>query len=100
MLASGAYADVPPIRAHDWPSDPRTTHPKLDKSWSEMVTGDEDPPRTRQIARTKTKPSQLHDLPLFADRPIEAEAAPQAEVGRSLGDDDDTIVQFPGGVRV
>ncbi len=99
-LASGGYADTPPIRAHDWPSEPRTTHPKLDTSWSEMVTGDEDPPRTRQIARTKTKPSRLHDLPLFADRPIEAEAAPQAEFGRSLGDDDDTIVQFPGGVRV
>ncbi|MGE0768113.1 MAG: type IV secretory system conjugative DNA transfer family protein, partial [Hyphomicrobiaceae bacterium] len=99
-LASGGYADTPLIRAHDWPSEPRATHPKLDTSWSEMVTGEEDPPRTRQITRMKSKSTQLHDLPLFADRPIEAEAAPQIEVGRSLGDDDDTIVQFPGGVRV
>jgi hypothetical protein len=65
-----------------------------------MVTGEEEPPRTRQIARTKAKPTQIHDLPLFADRPIEAEAAPQTEIGTSLGDDEDTIVQFPGGVRV
>ena len=99
-LTSGGYADTPPIRTHDWPSEPRTTHPKLDTSWSEMVTGEEDPPRTRQITRAKAKPTQIHDLPLFADRPIEAEAAPQTEVGTSLGDDDDTIVQFPGGVRV
>ena len=99
-LTPGGYADTPPIRAHDWPSEPRATHPKLDTSWSDMVTGEEDPPRTRQITRTKAKPTQLHDLPLFADHPIEAEAAPQADVGRSLGDNDDTIVQFPGGVRV
>ncbi|MGE3702617.1 MAG: type IV secretory system conjugative DNA transfer family protein, partial [Hyphomicrobiaceae bacterium] len=101
-LASGGYADAPPIRAHDWPSEARTTHPSLDTSWSEMVTGEEDTPRTRQISRTKTKthPRQLNDLPLFADLPIEAEAAPQADVSRSLGDNDDTIVQFPGGVRV
>jgi type IV secretion system protein VirD4 len=100
-LASGSYADAPPVRAHDWPSETRTTHPKLDTSWSEMVTSEEDSSRTRQISRpkTKTKP-QIHDLPLFADRPIEADTAPLAEVGRSLGDDDGTIVQFPGGVRV
>jgi type IV secretion system protein VirD4 len=99
-LKSGGYADTPPIRTHDWPSETRTTHPKLDTSWSEMVTGEEDPPRTRQITRAKAKPTQIHDLPLFADRPIEAEAAPQTEIGTSLGDDDDTIVRFPGGVRV
>ncbi len=100
-LASGGYADTPPIRPHDWPSEPRTTHPKLDTSWSEMVTGEEDPPRTRQITRTKTKTQpQIHDLPLFADRPIDSDTAPPADVGRSLNGDDDTIVQFPGGVRV
>jgi type IV secretion system protein VirD4 len=101
-LTSGDYADAPPIRTHDWPSGPRTTHPKLDTSGAEMVAGEEDTPRTRQISRTKTKthPRLLNDLPLFADHPIEAEAAPQGEVGRSLGGDDDTIVQFPGGVRV
>ncbi|OJU23284.1 MAG: hypothetical protein BGN89_10630 [Alphaproteobacteria bacterium 64-6] len=66
-----------------------------------MVTGEEDPPRTRQISRPKTKTQpQIHDLPLFADRPIDADTASQADVGRSLGDDDGTIVQFPGGVRV
>jgi type IV secretion system protein VirD4 len=102
VLASGRYADAPPIRVHDWPSGPRTTHPKLDTSGAEMVAGEEDTPRTQQISRTKTKthPRLLNDLPLFADHPIEAEAAPQADVGRSLGDNDDTIVQFPGGVRV
>ncbi|MBN9262550.1 MAG: IncP-type conjugal transfer protein TraG, partial [Hyphomicrobium sp.] len=99
-LISGGYADTPPSRAHDWPSEVRPTHPKLDKSWSEMVTGEEDPPRTRQIARTKAKSTQVSDLPLFADLETEAKAAPQADVGPSLGDDDDTIVQFPGGVRV
>jgi type IV secretion system protein VirD4 len=99
-LASGGFADTPPIRAHDWPSAPRTTHPKLDKSWSDTVTAEEDPPRTRQIARTKTKPAQVSDLPLFADLGTEAKAAPQTEVGPSLGEDDDTIVQFPGGVHV
>ncbi|MCL4765428.1 MAG: IncP-type conjugal transfer protein TraG [Hyphomicrobiaceae bacterium] len=99
VLASGGYADAPPARAHDWSGEARTTHPELDKSWSEMVIGAEDPPRTRQITPAKSKPRQLHDLPLFADRPIEAESAPRADAGRSLGDDD-TIVQFPGGVRV
>ena len=49
-------------------------------------------------AKPKTRP--VHDLPLFADFETEAEAAPQTDVGRSLGDDDDTIVQFPGGVRI
>ncbi|MCL4765401.1 MAG: IncP-type conjugal transfer protein TraG [Hyphomicrobiaceae bacterium] len=100
VLVSGRYADAPPPRAHDWPSEPRTTHPKLDKPWSEMVTGEEDAPRARQITRAKIKPRQLHDLPLFADHPIEAEIAPRADDGPSIGADDDTIVQFPGGVRV
>jgi type IV secretion system protein VirD4 len=99
-LASGGYADAPPIRAHDWPSEARATHPKLDTSWSEMVTGEEDPPRTRQVARTKTKPTQVSDLPLFADLATETKAAPQADADRSIGDDDDTVVQFPGGVRI
>jgi type IV secretion system protein VirD4 len=99
-LVSGGYADTPPLRAHDWPSEALATHPKLDKSWSDTLTGEDDAPRTRQIARTKTKPSKLHDLPLFADLPIEAKTAPQTNVSLSLGDDEDTIVQFPGGVRV
>ena len=64
------------------------------------LSGEEDPPRTRQIARTKTKSTQISDLPLFADLATEVKAAPQTDVGPSLGDDDDTIVQFPGGVRV
>jgi type IV secretion system protein VirD4 len=101
-LASDGYADTPPIRAHDWPSEPRATHPKLDKSWAGMGTGEGDQPRTRQIARAKAKstPTPVSDLPLFADLETEAKAAPQADVGPSLGDDDDTIVQFPGGVRI
>src|SRR5690606_13312066 len=99
-LASGGYADAPPIRAHDWPSETRTTHPKLDKAWSETATAEEDPPRTRQIARTKSKakPRQVSDLPLFADLGTEAKTAPQPHVGPSR-DDDDTIVPFPGGAR-
>ena len=102
MLASGGYADTPPLRAHDWSSEARATHPKLDKAWLEKTTGEEDPPRTLQIARTKAKLKThlVHDLPLFADFETEAEAAPQTDVGCSLGDEDDTIVQFPGGVRV
>ncbi len=101
-LASVGYADRPRIRAHDWSIEARPTHPKLDKSWSQTATGEEDPPRALQIARAKAKPKarQVHDLPLFADLPIETKAAPQTDVGRSLGDDDDTIVQFPGGVRI
>ncbi len=102
FLVLDGCADTPPIRTHDWPSKPRTTHPKLDKAWSEMVTGEGDPPRTLQITHTKPKAKQrqVHDLPLFADLTIETETAPQAGPGLSLGDDDDTIVQFPGGVRV
>jgi type IV secretion system protein VirD4 len=100
VLRSGQSADAPPPRAHDWPAERRTTHPKLDKSWSEMVTGEEDPPRPRQIARTKTKPDRPHhDLPLFADRTIDGESPPQPP-RPARGGDDDTIVQFPGGVRV
>ena len=99
-LTQGGYGDTPPTRTHDWSLSPRTTHPKLDTSWSEMVTGEEDQPRPRQIARTKTKSSQMHDLPLFADLAMEAKSAPQAAAGPSPGDEDDTIVQFPGGVRV
>ncbi len=99
-LASGGYADAPPIRSHDWPSQARTTHPKLDKSLSETATAEDDPPRTRQIARAKTKPARVSDLPLFADLGTEAKTAPQIHVGPSLADDDDTILPFPGGARV
>jgi type IV secretion system protein VirD4 len=101
-LASDGYADTPPIRAHDWPSKPRTTHPKLEKSWSEKATSEEDPPRTLQIGRTraKTKRRQVSDLPLFADLGTEPKTAPQTRVGPSLADDDDTIVPFPGGARI
>ena len=99
-LASGGYADTPPIRAHDWPSEARATHPKLDKSWAGMATGEDDPTRTRQITRAKARSTPVSDLPLFADLETETKAAPQADVDRALGDDDDTIVRFPGGVRV
>jgi type IV secretion system protein VirD4 len=102
LFSSGGYADAPPIRAHDWPSEVRATHPKLDKAFSEKTAGEEDPPRTLQIARTKNKAKTrpVHDLPLFADYPSETEITPQTASGPSLSDDDDTIIQFPGGVRV
>jgi type IV secretion system protein VirD4 len=101
-LAPGGYADTPPIRAHDWPSEARATYPKLDTSSAEMTTGEEDPPRIRQITRSKskTKPRPVHDLPLFADLSIETDPTPPTDVARSLSDDDDTVIQFPGGVRV
>jgi len=101
-LASDGYADTPPIRAHDWPSKLRTTHPKLGRSWSEIATSEEDPPRTLQIGRTraKTKRRQESDLPLFADLGTEAKTAPQTHVGPSLADDGDTIVPFPEGARI
>ena len=74
----------------------------LASAWSEKTAGEEDPPRTLQIARTKSKSKTrpVHDLPLFADYPSETETAPQTGSGPSLSDDDDTIIQFPGGVRV
>ncbi len=101
-LASSGYADTAPNRAHDWSSKPRATHPKLDKSWSDTAKSEEDPPRTLQAARTKAtaKQRRVHDLPLFADLGTAANAAPQADAGQSIGDDDDTILQFPGGARV
>lgn len=101
-LASDGYADTPPIRAHDWPGKPRTTHRKLEQCWSEKAASEEDPPRTLQMTRTKTKPKtrQVSDLPLFADLGTEAKTTPQTHVGPSLTDDDDTIVPFPGGARI
>jgi type IV secretion system protein VirB10 len=65
----GDTASNAKLRTHDWPSKPRATHPKLEKSWSEKATSEEDPPRTLQIARSKAKPKrrQDSDLPLFAD---------------------------------
>ena len=96
-LAAGRFRDAPPRRAHDWTGGFRGVHPKLHKAWSEMVTSDEDPPRTREIACAKTQPDRHRD---FAERTPEPETSPEREEGPAPGDDDGNVVQFPGGVRV
>jgi type IV secretion system protein VirD4 len=38
-LAAGAFADVPPPRSDDWLGQTRGIHERLEKVWSEMVSG-------------------------------------------------------------
>jgi hypothetical protein len=73
-------------------------HPKLHKAWAELVTADEDPPRTRERVRERTRakahPDRHSDLPLFADQAPEPERDMAHDEGPPLGDDN--VVDFPG----
>jgi hypothetical protein len=68
-------------------------HPKLHKAWSEMVTADEDPPRTRERVRQRARPrgqvepDRHSDLPLFAEHGPNPERDMAADEGPPLGDD-------------
>jgi type IV secretion system protein VirD4 len=96
-LVPDRYHDAPPPRDDDWSGTRSAVHPKLHKAWSEMVTADEDPPRTRERVRERTRakrqPDQHTDLPLFAEHGPEPEREATDE-GPPLGDDN--VIDFPG----
>jgi hypothetical protein len=94
------YHDAPPPRADDWSGTRRAVHPKLHKAWSELVTAEEDPPRTRERVRargrskTQPEPDRHSDLPLFAEHGPEPERDMAPDEGPPLGDDN--VIDFPG----
>jgi len=97
-LVPDRYHDAPPARADDWSGTRSTVHPKLHKAWSELVTAEEDPPRTRERvrerARSKTQSDKHSDLPLFAEHGPEPERDMAHDDGPPLGDDN--VIDFPG----
>ena len=100
QLVTDRFADVPPPRSDDWQRQTRSTHPDLDKVWSELVgTGsdaDEGPRRGREPPRAKAQPDRHHDLPLFAEQSAE----PPPDIDGPALEGDDKVIQFPGGVRM
>ena len=61
-------------------------------TWSELVTAEEDPPRTRERVRERTPLPKAHpdrhsDLPLFAEQAPEPERDIADDEGPPLGDD-------------
>jgi type IV secretion system protein VirD4 len=91
-LVPDRYHDAPPPRADDWSGTRSAVHPKLHKAWSELVSADDDPPRTRERSRQRAlaKPQQADrhsDLPLFAEPGPEPERDIGADDGPPLGDD-------------
>ena len=73
---------------------------ELHKAWSELVTAEEDPPRTRERVRargrskTQPEPDRHSDLPLFAEHGPEPERDMAPDEGPPLGDDN--VIDFPG----
>jgi type IV secretion system protein VirD4 len=98
-LMPDRYHDAPPPRADDWSGTRSAVHPKLHKAWSELVSADEEPPRTRERSRQRAlaRPQQADrhsDLPLFAEPGPEPEKDIGANDGPPLGDDN--VIDFPG----
>jgi len=97
-LLPDRYHDAPPARPDDWSGIRSTVHPKLHKAWSELVTAEEDSPRTRERVRERTRakddPDRHSDLPLFAEQEPEPERDIAADDGPPLGDDN--VIDFPG----
>ena len=97
-LAPDRYHDAPPARTDDWSGTRSTVHPKLHKAWAELVTAEEDPPRTRERVRERARsksPTDRHsDLPLFAEHGSEPERDMAGDDGPALGDDN--VIDFPG----
>jgi type IV secretion system protein VirD4 len=86
-------------RQDDWSDQTRTTDPRLDKPWSELVTSapadEEIRVRQHEPARRKKDRAErpLSDLPLFAAG--HGASAPEEEA--SIASHDlDTVIQFPG----
>jgi len=97
-LVPDRYHDAPPARPDDWSGTSSTVHPKLHKAWSELLASEEDPPRTRERVRERTRsksqPDQHTDLPLFAERGPEPERDIAPDESPPLGDDN--VIDFPG----
>jgi type IV secretion system protein VirD4 len=99
-LVPDRYLDAPPPRSDDWSGTRSTVHPKLHKAWSDMVTADEDPPRTRERVwqrarpRSQVEPDRHSDLPLFAEYSPGPEREMATDDGPPLGDDN--VIDFPG----
>ena len=85
------YQDAPPPRANDWSGTRSAVHPKLHKAWSELVSAEEDPPRTRERvrerSRSKSQPDRHTDLPLFTEHGPEPERDMAPDESPPLGDD-------------
>jgi type IV secretion system protein VirD4 len=81
--------------SHDWVGFIRAPHPALDRGWSELVTADGEPDgeafRDRHVDTISPGPIR-EDVPvLFEDR---------AEPASPGVDDDSTIIELPGGVKL
>ena len=97
--------EAPRSRSDDWAGSVRNPDLRLDRPWSELVTSDETPPPTREVAHRQTRSKRVatdrsadvSDLPLFAERPPDAapdDAAPDTDTADI--EPDDKIIQFPG----
>jgi type IV secretion system protein VirD4 len=93
-LVPDRYHDAPPPRAADWSGTRSAVHPKLHKAWSELVSAEEDPPRTRERTRSKSQPDRHTDLPLFTEHGSEPEREMAPDDAPPLGDDN--VIDFPG----
>jgi type IV secretion system protein VirD4 len=99
QLAEGTCADAPPARSDDWSDRTRVPHPRLEKTWSELLDAcrvhEDAPPRAREflLRRKKVKDERpLNDLPLFAW----SQAEPQVEGTDPTSEGLDNVVRFPG----
>ena len=105
-LAEGPFADVPPTRADYWTGSKRSTDPRLEQVWSEIVTtqsGEEERLRASALVRpgAKKKAEREADLPLFAARSGDRDVttSPSTGAATAAGTALGQVIQF-GGLRV
>ena len=105
-LAEGFFADTPPARADHWTGCTRTTDPRLEQVWSEMVTtqsGEEERLRARALIKpgAKKKADREPDLPLFAARSGDRDVTTSPSTGAATAGETalGQVIQF-GGLRV
>jgi len=102
-LAADHFADAPPARADDWTGSTRTTDPRLEQVWSEMVTtqsGDEERLRARALVKpgAKKKADKEADLPLFSARSVGRDVATQPNTSEAAAADTalGQVIKFDG----
>ena len=74
LVADGPYANRPQPRADDWSGQVRTPHTDLIKSWSDLVSGEQDDdgglrrhPGLKEEPSAKTEPERAPDAGLLDD---------------------------------
>ena len=105
-LAEGPFADAPPVRVDHWTGCTRTTDPRLEQVWSEMVTtqsGEEERLRARALVKpgAKKKADRGADLPPFAARSADRDVTTSPSTGAATAAETalGQVIQF-GGLRV